>query len=212
MSPRVPKAPALTLCDTVQELRLQVQRLPWHLAQKWAGFRQAEGQKLQQIEPPGLLLMWKDYRQVIPCFCQLCPLVYLPLLVTSQEGSAHGDTLAPLLPIPAAEAREEMTTLCPFPVVPTSSTLFPHPEPKQTGHKCKPTPAIQPGKQLEEDSTWARPNRHNICLKTGSLLVLTFCEWLLREIHSSLVYTQALFWQIKKNQGKSISLQYRTHQ
>lgn len=66
--------------------------------------------------------MWKDYGQVIPCFCQLCPSVYLP--VTSQEGSAHGDTVAPLLSTPAAEAQEEMTTLHPFSTLPTPALSF----------------------------------------------------------------------------------------
>lgn len=75
----------------------------------------------------------------------------LPLSFTRHEGSAHGDMLAPLLPTPAAEAGEEMTTPGPLPAVPTPALNF-HSEHEQTGHSCKPTPATQPGKQLEEDS------------------------------------------------------------
>lgn len=92
--------------------------------------------------------------------------------------------------------REDNTT--PLPNCAHTSTAFAHSKLEQTGHNCKPTPVVQPDKQLEEDSTWPRPQRPNTCLKTGSLLLLTFCEWLPREIHSSPVYTQALFWQIKK--------------
>lgn len=94
-------------------------------AQEQAGFRQVEGQTLQcsrADKAPDLLLVWNDYTQVIGCFCQLCPSMYLQH--PSPRISSHGDTLAPLLPAPAAEAQQEMTTLRPFPTVPTQQHLI----------------------------------------------------------------------------------------
>lgn len=197
MSLRVPKAPALALLDTAQELRLQVKHLPWHLLRNeldsgWSRGRNHHAQVQIKLRD---LPLYMEGLQVIRCFCQLCPLMYLPLTLTSQGGSADGDTQAPLLPTPTAEAREDNTAS--LPNCTHTCTPFPHSKLEQTGHRCKPTPAIQPGNQLGENSSWARPHRPNACLKTGSLFLLTFCEWLLRETHSSTVYTQALFWQIK---------------
>lgn len=139
-----------------------------HSAQKW-------------INTPGLhLLNYMEGLEMVWWLYQFCILKGLPLSFTCQEGSADGDTSAPLLPIPRSRARRKRhlhhhPPSQPYPHQPSISTLQAGAGWAQVQANSRQTPVIQPGK-WSEDFISAKLHRPHTRLEAGKFLTAVILQ------------------------------------